>query len=191
MENRFHRYLKDIPFEIEKPSEFNKEHDQPIHRELAFDHASAKDMCEWVKQFGIVVGCVEYFYTPPNGGSLSQHTDSSTFNDMTKINITWGPVGGVIRWWQSDNVKSEYYTGGTDEFSEHNKSVLIADEKDCTLLYEADTNNVSLVNVGILHSTFNPGTTGRYTLCFTLDYPDDSRVPWDHAVSVLQDYIKR
>ena len=66
-------------------------------------------------------------------------------------------------------------------------------EEDCTLVYTANTNKVSLINVGELHSTYNPHPTeGRWTLCFI---PASNKIrngeylTFQEALEIYKDYI--
>ena len=60
------------------------------------------------------------------------------------------------------------------------------------LVWEANTNKVSLLNVGQLHSTYNPTDVGRWTLCFV---PSSSALrggtylTFEEALEVYADYI--
>ena len=68
---------------------------------------------------------------------------------------------------------------------------LWAKEEDSVLLYEANTNIPSLVNVGILHGTNNPTSSGRWTLCFVpKTIKQQEYVRWDESLKIFQNYIR-
>ena len=79
---------------------------------------------------------------------------------------------------------------GDGKHTTENHDNLWAEEEDCELLYEANTNRPSLVNVGVLHGTHNPTDTGRWTLCFV---PVDKKrkfLHWDTCIDIFKDYIQ-
>ena len=164
MKNIYHRYLK-LPFEITKHDMFNtapadmKHHDINPYRDAQVD--------EWHASLGLIINHTEVFYTPP-GGELPIHSDETTLDNHVKINVTWGPDEGTMRWWQSKNsfVSTDYENTKSklkgvnddvvDQFSEREHTNVLANKDDCDLVWEACTNTPSLVNVGQLHSTYNP-----------------------------------
>jgi len=199
MENRFHRYLN-LPFEIEQPDICKEFHDDMKHLDIN-DYTDEK-VVAWLHKLGLCVSHTEVFYTPPNGGKLPIHSDETTLDDHVKINVTWGPEEGVMRWWKTnktqvftdiEDVKANYKdvaVDSADEFSHRQHTNVLALEEDCTLMYEANTNKPSLVNVGVLHSTYNPTQQGRWTLCFVVGIPNGhGYVYWDEALEYFKDYI--
>lgn len=168
MTNRFHRYIN-LPFEVIKPDEFNKFFDVINHFPMERNSPYSIPMIEWLNSRGVDAVDIECFYTNPYGGEIPPHTDGDSFNDQTKINISWGPESGEVRWWKSDKwYKFVIPQENTKDRSFKDLSVLRANIKDCELLYSSTTNKPSLINVGQLHSTYNPGNVGRHTLCFNL-----------------------
>ena len=201
LENRFHRYLN-LPFEIAKHSMFDQFPDQMKHVDIN-DYCD-KNIDKWLSSLGLEVRHTEVFYTPPNNGALPIHCDDKTFTDHVKINITWGPPEGVMRWWTSniteaytdiEDVKANYKgvnADDADQFSERQHTNVLAEEKDCKLVYEKNTNRPSLVNVGVLHSTFNPTDQGRWTLCFVPGIPNGHGcIYWDEAQEYFKNYIEQ
>jgi hypothetical protein len=199
MENRFHRYLN-LPFEIAKPNICNEYPDDMKHLDIN-DYVDT-NIDNWLDKLNLHVGHTEVFYTPPNGGKLPIHSDESTLDDHVKINITWGPEEGVMRWWKAnktqvftdiEDVKANYKgldVDKADEFSHRQHTNVLALEEDCTLIYEANTNRPSLVNVGVLHSTYNPTAQGRWTLCFVPAVKGGhGYIYWDEAQEYFKDYI--
>jgi hypothetical protein len=190
MDNSFHRYIN-LPFEIVKPAHFEEHHDQPKHQAYLDTEADyAKPMLAWLKQFGLKCEFIESFYTPAGGGSIPPHTDNAILTDMVKINITWGPEEGTTKWWSASRIRVFHATPEITENTNKNQTCLLADEKDCTLLYSANTNRPSLIQVGAIHSTYNPGTVGRHTLCFLLYTEDMEHLTWDNAMDIFKDYIE-
>lgn len=188
MENIFHRYIK-LPFTVEKPIEFNQHWDTVFHFDLDLDKPYSKNMLNWLKPFDIITTNVDCFYTPP-GGKITPHADSKTLNNQVKINVTWGPEEAKTVWWKSDKYYKSTYIGGESELMKRSFDLLEAKEEDCAFLYSANTNSPSLVNVGQLHSTCNPGASGRHTLCFNLAYEDGSPVNWHSAVEIFNNFIE-
>lgn len=190
MDNHFHRYIN-LPFTIPKPSHFDIDHDQPKHQAyLDLESEYCKPMLSWLNTLGLKCDFVESFYTPAHGGSIPPHTDNAVLTDMVKINITWGPDQGVTRWWSASRVRLFESNPQVTENTNKYQTCLLADEKDCILLHEANTNRPSLIQVGSLHSTYNPGSTGRHTLCFLLYTTDMEHLTWDKALEILREYIE-
>jgi hypothetical protein len=188
MENIFHRYIE-LPFTIEKPVEFNQYWDTVFHFDLGLEKQYSKNMLNWLNLFDLITTNVDCFYTPP-GGKITPHADSNIFNNQVKINITWGPDEARTLWWKSERYYRSVYAGEESNVMKRSFDLLEAEEKDCELLYSANTNRPSLVNVGQLHSTYNPGFIGRHTLCFNLSYRDETPVDWYSAIKILKDFIK-
>ena len=199
MKNRYHRYLK-LPFKISKPEMFNEFPNEMKHFDINEHYDINVD--KWLDSLGLHAGHTEVFYTPPNGGKLPIHSDETTLDDHVKINITWGPKEGVMRWWEAkktqvftdiEDVKENYKdveVSAADEFSHRQHTNVLAEEKDCTLLYEVNTNRPSLVNVGMLHSTYNPTNQGRWTLCFVPAVKGGhGYIYWDEAQKYFKDFI--
>lgn len=190
--NNFHRYLN-LPFEIKKPDVFNTTPDHVVHEQIKVN--DDQNMVNFLKQFGMDLMLVESFYTPPNGGKVPIHTDFWWYEtDYVKINITWGPDDGKIIWWKcskTQEVKMEpkEYDGLT--YTDTIR-VLTANESDCKEIFSANTNKVSLVNTGILHSTINPSNQPRWTLCFVpaFDIEKNVYVTWNEAMDIFKDYLE-
>lgn len=185
MVNNYHRYLN-LPFEI-KPPEFFKNQEKMI-KHCYINEISFPELESFFNSLGLECYLKECFYTAPYS-KIPIHTDRSSYTNHAKINITWGPEEGVIQWWHSDIVKHRVINQKNDITNEYHDN-LWAEEKDCTLLYEANTNRPSLVNVGILHGTNNPTDRGRWTLCFV---PTKIKqvIHWDDALQIFKDYIEQ
>jgi len=202
MDNIYHRYLN-LPFEISKPLYFEKTLDTPQQKNLLEDEHSNEVVISWLKGLGCGIGCVECFYTPPLA-SIPIHTDDMD-SDHVKINMTWGPEGGVTRWWKtkkiipmSDTTKAENHLTDSslslkDNFSKTRDYSVnpfrIAKEEDSEIVFEANTNIPSLLNVGLPHSTYNPSKTeGRWTICFVPTFKN-KMIKMSMALRVFKKYI--
>ena len=199
-ENKYHRYLN-LPFEIRKPQICNvkpkdlKHYDIPYHKD--------DNITEFVKQWGLQIVNCELFYTP-GGKKLPIHIDDWVEDNHVKINISWGPPEGTTRWWNAPNFTNndEYNSNYNslkdldnikyENFSDRHHRSIILKEEECELIYEANTDKPSLVNVGTFHSSHNPTDEGRWTLCFILGYDKDdwdNLVPWDKAIEMFKEFI--
>jgi hypothetical protein len=185
IENKYHRYLN-LPFEIIPPEEFKKHGN--IIRHHYINRIPFPQVDEWFHSLNLKCHLKECFYTPPHL-KIPIHTDHASYTNHAKINLTWGPEEGVIQWWHSDNVKERVISGGNKNTSEYHHN-LWAEEKDCTLLYEANTNRPSLVNVGVLHGTNNPTNSGRWTICFVPTTLNEDFIHWDDALNIFKNYIE-
>ena len=200
LQNNYHRYLN-LPFEIRKPQICNvkpkdlKHYDIPNHKD--------DNITEFVKQFGLQIVNTELFYTP-GGKKLPIHIDDWVKDDHVKIHISWGPKEGTTRWWDAPNfTEEEEYDSNYnslkdldhvkyENFSDRHHRSIILKEEECELIYEANTDKPSLVNVGTFHSSHNPTEEGRWTLCFILGYNKDdwdNLVPWDKAIDIFKEFI--
>lgn len=186
MTNIYHRYL-DLPFEIKPPDFFQECGDIVLHQNL--NHLDYPDIDSFFDGLGLYCEIRECFYTPPFG-KVPIHTDHGSYTNHAKINVTWGPEEGVIQWWKSDIVEEKTINDNIENTSSYHHN-LWSKEEDSILLYEANTNIPSLVNVGILHGTNNPTLSGRWTLCFVPRIiKEQSYVRWDNALKIFQNYIR-
>ena len=209
MDNIYHRHLK-LPFQIQKPLYFEKTFDTPHQKTfLKGEDHSNETITSWLKRIGCGIGAVECFYTPPSS-SIPIHTDDLD-PDHVKINMTWGPEGGVTRWWETKNIipmsdtsKAENYLTNlnptdkslgldkdnfskTRDYSVH--PFRVSKEEDSEMVFEANTNIPSLLNVGIPHSTYNPSQTeGRWTICFVPTYRD-KMIKMSLALRIFKKFI--
>lgn len=193
--NIYHQYIN-LPFNLTKPEIAKSGYpDYPKHAVLT-DYEDP-NIEPFLDSLGLKCNHTEVFYTPPNGGKIPLHTDLPALDNRVKINLTWGPENGTMRWWvardeasiiDGSKMTEEQATAAYGDFSAEAHQNLIAQEEDCDMVYEAITNTPSLVNVGQLHSTYNPGDYGRWTLCFHLAVGEDF-LDWDTAQVVLKDYL--
>lgn len=187
-ENIYHRYLK-LPFELKKPEQFDYYGDTIKH--FAFRDVVLPELQDWFDSLGLTCGLAEGFYTPPNS-KIPIHTDWGTYTNHVKINTTWGPDEGMIQWWKSDIVQKREIMGQLQGYTSEHHVNLWANSEDCTFLYEANTNKPSLVNVGILHGTYNPTNYGRWTLALgprSSEY-EDGIIPWWDALEIFKNYLE-
>ena len=192
-ENIYHRYLK-VPVDIFRP-EFTYEYpDQSMHKTLNFSQYNVSELQNFLKSFKINITNIEAFYTRPGGGELPIHTDMPMLDNRVKINLTWGPEEGRTRWWKAKDLKSlqrNMVNNYKDlEFTDAKHDNLLIKKEDADLVYEASTNKLSLVNVGQLHSTYNPADQGRWTLCFILGEDSGLHLTWKDAINRLRYYIE-
>ena len=195
MENIYHRYIN-LPFEIARPDNTHEYPNIVQHVDMR-DHVD-QNMLDFHHSIGLEIQYMELFYTPPNQ-VLPIHSDLPVLDNRTKINITWGPDEGRTRWWKAKSPDLMKVTGlsdyGDDFSGEDHHRNLTAAEEDCDMVWEANTNKPSLVNVGQLHSTYNPGEYGRWTLCFCIGEQVGSRdmkttfLNWENALDKYKDYI--
>ena len=200
MKNIFHRYIN-LPFEIEKPPICNLKLKQLKHQDIPY-HKDGK-MINFLSKLGLNILNTEVFYTP-GSKSLPIHIDNSELDNHVKINISYGPPEGTTRWWKPLNFdhKKEYNKQFDSKLDEEGKEDLIGlkdtylqhrsirlEEEECELIYEANTDKPSLVNVGAFHSSYNPTDEGRWTLCFVIG-KGTKYLYWDDAMEIFKDYIE-
>ena len=183
--NWYHRYLN-LPFKLSPLEQFK-------HQPKDIKHFYINDypfypVEDWFTDLGLTLMLKEVFYTPPFS-KIPIHTDHGMYTMHTKINITWGPDEGVIQWWKSDKVIRKQIDGYGDLTGEKHDN-LWAEEEDCELLFQANTNRPSLVNVGILHGTNNPTPHGRWTLCFVPGNHRGKFIHWNEALEIFKDYLE-
>lgn len=186
--NNYHRYIN-LPFTIPKPSDDILTYDQNLK---AFQNISlmetytCKPMVDWLNKFGLEILWQEIFYTPPHhNGPI--HTDYNDYTNHTKLNITWADDNSVVRWYKSN--KTKLFPPVKGEVLNYRDHILMANLKDCELVYEANTNKTSLLNVGQLHNTINPSDQGRITLCFVLGRRQ-KLLKFSEAIEIFKDYIE-
>jgi hypothetical protein len=186
MANIYHRYL-DIPVDPNIDL-FNRiEYDTAHYNHVKVEKEEINpDLIKWFKQFDVEIVWLEAFYTPPNGGKLPVHTDAGKLNDYVKINWTYGALDSKLIWWHP--IDDKYIVVVKTVFG---TEYLTIDEDKCTKLYETEITQPSLVNAGQFHSTYNPSTTGRWTLSLPLlEGPNKTNISWDNAVAKFERIIK-
>lgn len=191
MHNNFHRYLN-LPFQISKPEIFLE---SDVYQHFEMQSYYNKELVDWLSLFDLEISAIEAFHTPPNF-KIDIHCDSSNLDDHVKINVTWGPEEGVTRWWQCKKIQPIFRQHDVTDYKGNIEKKLpeglMAFEEDCIMLYEKNTNIPSLVNVGKMHSTYNPSDNeSRWTLCFVLKHKNSNSpyVVWNDALDIFEDYI--
>lgn len=198
--NLYHRYIK-VPFVYEKPSIFDGQSDTFIDY-VAKEHIKP-ELLIWLKEFNIKISnVVESFYTSKeNKVTVPIHNDMTIkpgTNDAVKLNFTWGPTDSTTRWWKvKDESKLIEIIHDQSGYNDAFKAVGIEPDIDChkcytakehdlEMVYEKVIDKPSLLNVGQLHSTYNPSPTlDRWTLSFTLLHEDNSHVSFSEALEIF------
>lgn len=185
-----------------KPACFNE---TPNQAKVIFVEAQYIDqnIKKWIESFGVKVSNVtEGIYTPPADGKVNIHNDTKTLSNATKINFTWGPNTSVTRWWRvkdksmlqvditdSTHIMNAVNPDIADHFDNNNlHSELTCSEQHCVMMHEAVIDKPSLINVGQLHSTYNPHKTeGRWSLCYFLLNQDYTHLQFENAVNIFKE----
>jgi|Laugresbdmm110sd_1035091.scaffolds.fasta_scaffold132152_2 hypothetical protein len=177
-ENVYHRYV-DIPCDPKIDLFSRTDYDPMYYRHVKVEKEEINpELIDWFKQFDIQFVWFEAFYTPPYGGKIPIHTDTAEYSDVVKINWTFGAPGSELMWWE---VKDPKHLGSFE--TEFGAKYLTAEEKHCRLLYKKEIKQPSLVNIGVLHSTWNPTAEGRWTLSLPLiDMYSPERLRWNDAI---------
>ena len=177
----YHRYL-DLPFTVSKPNEFiDKDHNE----QLFFNNDIVPiQLKEFLNNIDLQSIHTEAFYTAPKD-KIYIHCDTPELDNHVKINFTWGSNDSVTRWWKIKQDKEMSLSNVED-----GGGILTAHENDCDLVYEQVIDKPSLMNVGVLHSTYNPSSEGRWTLSLVLSRKNKTELLlWGDAVKIFKDYI--
>jgi hypothetical protein len=200
--NRFHRYLN-IPdyYPNVDFSQWNVANLKWVefHKSLKFRDLNNDKIEEWLNSLGLTSKWIEVFFTPPNDSGII-HSDNTSWDDWAKIIYQFGADGSRMRWWESDKL-TEYstslehiqnisYTKKYRNDSHYHGQVLTSSEEESNLVYEVELDKASLVNVGPLHSSYNPTNDKRFVITIALfDLENKQRVLWDDAIEIMSDYI--
>jgi hypothetical protein len=209
MVNRYHRQLN-LPKEYRPNVDFNQwdvngvEWSQ-FHKSLTLEQLNNQKFVNFLNSLGLTSTWIEVFYTPPNSSGVI-HSDNIIWSDWSKIVFQYGAQGSTMRWWKSDktaeistsieslNINSikqfnkEIPDSGDRTDSHYHGKVLVSDEVNSEMVYEAEIGNSSLVNVGPLHSSYNPTNEGRFVITVALYRIGEYRLLWDDAMRIFQDY---
>jgi hypothetical protein len=199
--NIYHRYI-DLPFVYQKPKIFNESSNTFINY-VNHKHIE-KELLDWIDSYNLKFSnIVESFYTSKkNKICVPIHNDMTVkpgVNDAVKLNFTWGPESSKTRWWKIKNenklIELQHDT------NEINKGLELAEiipdiecnrcytayESDVELAYEKTINKPSLLNVGQLHSTFNPDPLqDRWTLSFVILRKDNKHVTFKESLEIFK-----
>ena len=66
---------------------------------------------------------------------------------------------------------------------------IINGELPCDKVFEKVIDRPSLMNVGQLHSTYNPGNQSRWTLSFTVLNQDNSHLTFAESLKIFREVI--
>jgi hypothetical protein len=202
--NIYHRFIK-LPFVYEKPSQF-------LEGSESFINYFSKEkvnhvVVDWLAKYNLrISNVVEGFYTSANNKvSVPIHNDVTVFpgvHDAVKLNFTWGPSESKTRWWQiSDESKLIEVNHDTNSINEGLRQAGIepdiqcdkcytAKEEHLKLVHEVTVDKPSLINVGQLHSTYNPNPTeDRWTLSFTMLNNKGEHLSFNEALEVFKEVI--
>ena len=188
---------KHIWIEYAKPNFFTDRYDNT--QSFYYSKEKVDDtIIKWIESFNLkILNFVDGLHTSPNGGKIDIHSDTKTICNATKINFTWGPDNSVTRWWQ---VKDESFLILNRSNNEEKvrgidldidlSYALFAKEENCELVHEQVINRPSLMNIGQLHSTYNPHPEqDRWTLCFTLLKPNKEFLQFEEALKIFKDFV--
>ena len=193
MKNIYHRYIE-LPFDFIKPDWENVKRTYSSEQkegseyydikekgdtDVYFCHTPENDekVTEFLDRFNLFYDSKLLFYTKSND-EIKVHIDNNKeeiysakadnfIDNHAKLNITWEPKGGKLRWWElndNNDVKIDTHT-----YKDGKKwHVIWANQKDCKMVYEKEIDKPSIVNTGMPHSTYNPSKDGRLTLSYNL-----------------------
>lgn len=209
IENRYHRYLNIFDYVPNVDfSQYKVDNLKWInfHRSLTLSDLNNDKIEFWFNNLGITTKWIEVFYTPPGDKGVI-HSDNTIGAEWTKLIFQYGALGSTMRWWKSNNVfdvstsiednsKSLMTNFGIcnedgDRIDNHyHGRVLVTKEESSEIIYETSVFNPSLINAGILHSSYNPTDERRFTITISLYHMDTmKRVEWDDAVQIFKKYI--
>lgn len=202
--DNLHRYIK-VPFTVEKPKEFFQEFDDNKVIEVPIKSIDSK-ISAWFESFNLKhASLLEGFYTAPSNklpihsDIVTKNTSRFTFSNITKFNFTWGSDLSTTRWWvpvDPDLVKKfqqdakdpnmQLTPNVTDE---NDPPHVFLKENQCKMIYEKVINRPSILNVGQLHSTYNPTNNSRWTLSVMLLKKNNTCVNFNEALQIFKDVI--
>jgi hypothetical protein len=218
--NKFHRHLN-IPDYIPNVNFSQWETEgyswHQFHKELTFEDLGNPNIEPWLNSLGITSYWMEVFYTPPHSSGII-HSDNGRGDDWPKIIYQFGAKGSTMRWWKSSKAfnlvpEMEQYikenfddvkgipgkdSAGDSVECHYDSEVLMALEKDSTIVYETEIGQASLINTGPLHSSYNPTDEKRFVVTIGLfdkeikkpiNHINEIRALWDDVVPKMENYI--
>jgi hypothetical protein len=164
---------------------------------------------EWIYFMGMTSDWIEVFYTPPLSSGVI-HTDNGSGDYWTKIIYQFGAKNSTMRWWEStkpfrlvpgvekyldENIKdfknvTEPNSPSDDLECHYSQQVFLSLEKDAKIIHEVEIGEASLVNTGILHSSYNPTTEKRFVVTIGLFDRYGERLLWDDVLTKMKRYLK-
>lgn len=206
--NRYHRHLNlpDCKPNIDiNQWDTNNSNWVEFHKTMRLEDLNNQNLLNLLTSLNMTSYWIEVFCTPPKQKGII-HSDNVHWSDWAKIVFQYGAVGSTMRWWTAtrtfnistsvEQISSELlpevtdYNVGDRNNSHYHGRVLAAYEEDCDLKHEAEIGQSSLVNVGPLHSSYNPTNEKRIALTVALFTPDGERVLWDEALEKLEPYLE-
>lgn len=208
--NRYHRFL-DIPdcipnvdftqWNIESVSEWAQ-----FHKTLTLEDLNNSNLLQMLEKLNMSSGWIEVFCTPPNSSGVI-HSDSPIGEEWSKLIFQYTAPGSKMRWWTSEKIHIvstdltevstdqisdiENYVGGDRSGGHYHGKIQVAYESDSTLDYEIEVGLGSLINIGPLHSSYNPTNEHRIVITVALfDASSGRRILWDEALDRMKDYVK-
>lgn len=180
--NRYHRkldileYFPDVDF-----TQWNTDGCEwkDFHKTLKFNQLNNSKIEPWLNSLGLTSKWIEVFYTPPFSKGII-HSDNCLYEEWTKIIFQFGAPHSTMRWWDSDK---------TNKIITNDDELLIAEENNSILKYEIPITTAGLVNIGPLHSSYNPTSDSRFVITLALFDTNYKRILWDDAVNILSSYI--
>ena len=187
MTQNYHRYLN-LPFNVDKPLSF-VDRDSTDYIDLENDIIPSI-MVNWLDEHGLHPIGAGAVYTAPNQKMII-HCDTLEPGNHVNINFTWGSKHSKTRWWKLKPGKEYTVVHVSDDNVVDGDGMLTAKEDDCELLFEQTIDRPSMINAGILHSTYNPTNESRWTLSVVLGYKDRPKklLQWDDAFKIFENYI--
>lgn len=187
--NRYHRhinlseYIPQVDF-----TQWNTDNIRwhQFHQELQPEQLGNDKIMPWLDSLNMTTNFIEVFCTPPKDRGII-HSDNNIGEDWSKLIFQYGAKGSRMRWWSSDNV----IHASTGMFHEYFGNIAIGIDNQCTKEYEVELSAANLINIGPLHSSFNPTNEKRFVVTIALCHRDNlKRVLWDDAVEILKDFIQ-
>lgn len=208
--NRYHRFLDisdcipNVDFtqwNIESVSEWAQ-----FHKTLTLEDLNNSNLLQMLEKLNMSSGWIEVFCTPPNSSGVI-HSDSPIGEEWSKLIFQYTAPGSKMRWWTSEKIHIvstdltevstdqisdiENYVGGDRSGGHYHGKIQVAYESDSTLDYEVEVGLCSLINIGPLHSSYNPTDEHRLVVTVALfDASSGRRILWDEALDRMKDYVK-
>jgi hypothetical protein len=177
-----------------------------FHKNLTLEELNNPNLLQLLDSLNMTSGWIEVFCTPANSKGVI-HSDSPIGEEWSKLIFQYGAPGSKMRWWTSDKIhivstdltevsKEEIsdidqYIGGDRSGGHYHGKIQVAYDEDSKLEYEVEVGKCSLINIGPLHSSYNPTNEKRLVVTVALfDAMSGQRILWNEALNRLKDYVK-
>lgn len=181
MENTFCLDL-DLPVTIDF-LEIARIQSLPIASDWTYAIAVNKDLNVFLEKYQLEIAYPTAFYTPAHTSSLI-HTDGDE-SSKVKINYIFGAKGSTMQWFKVKNpiaTQVQHNSLGTPYLTYH--------EKDLELMYSAEVNQPSMVEVGVPHNVLNNTDESRWCLSYLLiDLCHKKFVVWEDVWQRLNKFV--